>query len=182
LAVTPKALADSSPSRDMIAALSRVPAADVSFLPPEPAGLKLARTVLSPDTGERKKAVTALAALPDTQPEAVAFLADAFSKAPADVKIDIIAALGLLAPKTPQAVQPLIVALNDKPSQTEAMAALGSLGASAAEAVPALKKIALNKRASKPTRAAANVAISRITGRPLPGATHAKKKTRKHRR
>ncbi len=182
LAITPVAGIEQAPYREMIAALVHVQTTAVSLTPPEPAGLKWARAVLSSDVGERKKAVPMLATLGGPQPEAVAFLADAFASAPSDVKIDIIAALGLLAPATPQAAQPLIVALKDKPVRLEAMAALGSLGPSAKEAVPALRKIALNKKEPKPVRASANTAIAKITGKPLAAPPAKSKKKKKHRR
>jgi hypothetical protein len=178
LSVTPEALVEKSPNRDVIASLTQTQSTAVSFLPPEPAGVKWARAAVSSDEAERKKAVPMLATLGGPQPEAVAFLADEFPKQPDNVQVDVVAALGLLAPTTPQAVQPLIVALGDASARQEAMAALGSLGASAKAALPALKKIALNKRESKSARLAANTAIAKITGRPLRAAASKRKRRR----
>ena len=167
-AVSPKEKTESAPHREVLASLFQVNPTDVSFKAPEPSGLELAGVIVSTDTAGRKKAVPTLAALQDPQPEAVTFLMGSLPNASTDVKIDIIAALGLLAKKNPEAISPLIVSLKDKAIRLEAMAALGSLGSMAGAAIPDLKKVAANKKEPKMIRKAASKTLAQIQGRPVP--------------
>lgn len=133
--------------------------------PVDPPGRVLAKLVVQGEVLARKKAVTDLSVLPDPQPEAVAFLTESLAVSSANVKADIIAGLGLLAKRNPEAVAPLVAALNDPSARLEAMAALGSLGRQAKDAVPVLKKIIANKKEPLGVRNTAGKALTQIEGK-----------------
>ena len=130
----------------------------------EAAGLTLAREVTSEVILDRKRATTDLSLLEGSQPEAIAFLSENLASQPAPVKIDMVVALGLLAPKNTEAIPPLVGALQDKDVRIEAMAGLGALGAAGASAVPALTEIYKNTQEPANVRSDAAKALTQITG------------------
>lgn len=160
--------------------VTNAPPAD---LPPEEAappieapGLKLAREVASENILDRKRATTDLSLLEGTQPEAVAFLNENLDLSTGAVKVDIAVALGLLAPRNPEAVPGLLRALDDKDVRLEAMAALTALGPAGAAAVPALTKIYEDGKEPVNVRNDAAKALTAITGKKTAQVAPAKKK------
>jgi hypothetical protein len=92
---------------------------------------------------------------------------------------EIISAFGKLAAKNPEVIPTLITSLNDKSLRVEALSALQTAGASAVSSVPALKKIAVNKKESPKIRKAASAAITAIQPPKKPVATRKGTKKKK---
>lgn len=133
---------------------------------PEPPALSLARQLLMADSVARKNLVTQIVAATGSKSEAISYLADAFAASQPDVQTDVVSVFGLLAKSNPEALSPLISALDFPTVRREAILALGSLGATAKPAVPKLKKIAANKKEKKTIRNAAGKALTQIQGKP----------------
>lgn len=148
---------------------------------PEDPSLVLARQLIGGDDITRKTIATELANLEGSRLPAIQFFTEALTTAAPDLKSDIIMALGLLAKKDPEALNPLVTALNDKALRREAIPSLGALGPAAKAAVPILKKIAVSKRESKSIRIAAQKALAQIQGKKpaVKKAVHKRGRTKK---
>jgi hypothetical protein len=178
LAICPVEKRGRAPHHAMLGTLFGVTPEDVSFEAPLSPATRLARQISGGSDAERKTATAQLAAMGGPQPEAAAALAVAVSSTAMPAKADVVAALGLLARNTAEALPPLIQALSDKAVRNEAVAALAALGPKAAPALPTLGKLAANKKESKPFRATVNKAIAAIKGKSATVPAHAKKKSR----
>jgi hypothetical protein len=137
----------------------------VPTAPPETPALILARQLIAADAASRKMIAVQLGNAPGLLGSAIQFLSDSLATASPEVKPDIVVSLGLLAKKDPEAIPPLITALDDKSLRREAIPSLGALGPAANAAIPKLKQIAHNKKESKSTRAAAQKALNQIQGK-----------------
>jgi hypothetical protein len=157
------------------------PAEPISTPTPELPILTLAKKYVSSPMLERKQMLGEFAVLEDPNLDALGFLKEALPAAAPDLKLDIVAAYGQMARKNPAAIPPLVEALDDKALRAEAIPWLGSLGPTAAEAIPKLKKIAMNKKEKKATKMAAQKALTQIQGKAKPAgaAKHPRKKGKK---
>jgi len=138
---------------------------EIVATPAEPPALVIARQLTTADQLTRKNLVTQLAVMEGSKSEAVNFLSASLPQAAPEIKIDIVAALGLLAKKNPEAIPALVSALDDKTIRQEAIPALGSLGPAGAAAVPKLKKIVQSKKEGKSIKAVARKALNQIRGK-----------------
>lgn len=152
------------------------PLASVSPTPAVPESVQKAQMALSENEVERKEALQALSSFSDPQPEAVQLLVKMLTSTEV-ARGNILPALAALQDKNPQTLQFIISSLEDPELKLVAIDTLGALGPKANEAIPALKKIAWNKKEPKMVRKKAVVSLSLIS--PKPKKKHGKGAHRK---